>query len=253
MKGPVLQICQRSARRGLRAGSGLGWSLLACVGFAACGVGTLSATPSILDRSPFIPDGFVFRDEQVQPPPPSQEVGALEFRGVYSINDEYFINVFNRRENKGSWVSLNDPSAAFHVTRFDPETNAISLRIDGREQSLQMAKRDWVSTPVAVAPAPTPAVRPAGTGAAAGQSTSAPPPRRRVVRPSRTTTPDPQAAAEAARRRWEELPADRRPPTPPPTMGPPGPPPNFIPQPPPGGFQPPPNLPQGGLPTPPAQ
>lgn len=153
---------------------------------------------TLVDKSPFIPPGFQPPEERRQAPvrptpPPSRN---LEFRGVYELDGILHINIHDRGENKGEWVTLNDASAGFLVTDFSLETDSITIEIDGESSELSLASTQ--RAPAAPRPTASPAVQ-------------RPPRPDQLTTRQRVITP-PQPSAQARRSADnEESPQVRRP------------------------------------------
>jgi hypothetical protein len=147
--------------------------------------------PSIVENSPFLPPGF-------QPPggtagasasAPAQ-TGDFEFRGVYQLEGQYFFNLYNTRERKGSWVSKEaSGDETPKILEFDLAKDLLVVDSSGQKVSLNLVQTSDNPLPLSVnRPPATPAqptTLPAQPAATARQRTT--PARRRVIRP--TTRP----------------------------------------------------------------
>lgn len=217
--------------RGVGAG---GWAVYVALGFLAC----LSYIPvegsePLTKNSPFLPP-------EAPPNPNAANAAAnpntqnLVFRGVYALGDKLFFNIYNKQENKGTWVGLNDAAATYQILRYDRETNALRMKTGATEIDLTLDRPNWVSVPVQVAAATQPAAPAVAPGRPGGPPANRPSPaapvRRRVVAPPR---PPPQAApgtVSSQRQQWENMPPSMRPSTPPPSTVPPTPHPDWKPE-----------------------
>lgn len=146
---------------------------------------TLNAN-TLIENSPFIPANFstAFASQtsggNVRKNP---AVASLDFQGVYTLNGETFINIFNRKSNKGHWVRLNDPKATFHVVRYNAGTSTITLNVNESLEDMPLKKTSGTPIPVNLTPSAakkSPAVKSTTTSR---QSVV----RRRVIPPRRTT------------------------------------------------------------------
>ncbi len=147
------------------------------------------AGPSIVEKSPFLPPNF-------QPPGGSRSTaaeqaaasGEFEFRGVYMLQGQYHFNLYNKREQKGTWVSEDEiKEDAPKVVRYSREDDEIVIDLGGRQLTLGMVTTSDKVLPVATATAPT-IRRPTTTSGSTNRTPQAPE-RRRVIRPSTRTTP----------------------------------------------------------------
>jgi hypothetical protein len=163
--------------------------LLALTAFSVeCG----GAGPSIVEKSPFLPPNF-------QPPGGSGSTaaaqaassGEYEFRGVYMLQGEYHFNLYNKREQKGTWVSEDEiKEDAPKVVRYSREDDEIIIDLGGRQLTLGMVSTSDKVLPVQTAKAPVvrqPSTSPGSTSSRTPQT----PVRRRVIRPTTRTTSTP--------------------------------------------------------------
>lgn len=115
---------------------------------ATAGMGQDLRAADLVGNSPFLPPDA--GQQQAQQGPAVSE-SDLEFRGMYSLGERYYFNVFNKRENKGKWLTLNDEIEGLSVTSFDLQQDRISIRLNGRDETLAMAKPSAGSLPVELA------------------------------------------------------------------------------------------------------
>jgi len=197
---------------------------------------------SILDRSPFIPPGWTPPRQASKAAQQRERPSAYEFRGMYSLRGEYRFLVSEARSRSGSWVSVGEVNDDFEVRAFDADEETLTLLINNREQTLNLADLEANPTPMPVSGQPS---------VAEMKREENKPVARRTVRPSGPTrsksSPPPPAwlqrlREEAAERRAEargagsvlppsNINASSGPdftPGPPPTTAPPTPPPNLT-------------------------
>ena len=102
---------------------------------------TASLAANLVENSPFIPDGFDTSkaNQAVQKKnAPGVATRDLEFRGVYSLNGTYYFNIYNKKDQKGSWLSLEEGNDAYSVLEFAEESNSLSISIDGEVEELAL-------------------------------------------------------------------------------------------------------------------
>lgn len=171
-----------------------------------------AAGPSIVENSPFLPPNF-------QPPGAGRTSTAAqaaasaeyEFRGVYMLEGEYHFNLFNKREQKGTWVGEDDLiDGAPRIVRYSREDNEVIIDLSGRQLTLGMISTSDKVLPVQTAKAPT-VRQPSSTSSATTRTTQAPV-RRRVIRPSTRTTSS--STPSTIRRPTIQRPGSQRPATP---------------------------------------
>jgi hypothetical protein len=164
---------------------------MAVVSMAGCPLASAAGPPSLVTHSPFLPPGFQPPGQsaapgQAQPPP---QRGTYEFRGVYQLDGAFYFHLYNLREQKGKWLTLDGSREdSVEILEFDPDNNELALRIDGESQNLSLIQTSDRSLPVQTAPTPARVTQPA-PGTAPGAANI--PVRRRVIRPTTRTGENP--------------------------------------------------------------
>ena len=157
---------------------------------------SLSANSTLLERSPFLPPQ-ANRPANTSTPPPAAPQSQLQFKGYFELNDELHFNLFDQRENKGSWVKLNVAFAGAKVVAFDRESRAIDVEINGEISRFEII--DGSDIPFAISGG----TDVASQGATPGSPALNPPTiadrrsvvRRRIVPPRRSVANTQNAAA----------------------------------------------------------
>ncbi len=111
------------------------WGAAVCVLFSPAGHGQ-----PLEEKNPFMRPDFQPPEEKPPPPGAKETAANLEFRGVYRLDERYYINIFDKKENKGAWVTVNEHGGEYKVTRYDPETDTITIRVNNRDEILTLAK-----------------------------------------------------------------------------------------------------------------
>jgi hypothetical protein len=148
---------------------------------------------SLVERSPFLPPDFQMPGTAPtveEGPPPS--ASHLQLKGVFALNGEVRVNLFNTRTNEGTWVPVNGTIEGFRVVAYDAGRRAVTLDVNGTLSHFDLAKPS--DSPMAVATAPAgPGTRPAVQPGAPGTNPAATPTvRRRTIVPPRTTATPPR-------------------------------------------------------------
>ena len=165
---------------------------------------------NLVDNSPFIPEGFNASSGEKKTQSKQQSVATrdLEFRGVYSLGGEYHFNIYNKKDQMGEWVRLNDPGAEYRVLRFDEATTSVQLNLDGETEEIFLKERDNKPLPVQLATTGNPGNRNArnvaggrntGNRASNRRSGRQPVVRRRVMVPNREGGSNSNAASRQTR------------------------------------------------------
>ncbi|MGC9449893.1 MAG: hypothetical protein ACP5I4_00480 [Oceanipulchritudo sp.] len=143
------------------------------------------SAPSIIAKSPFLPPGF-------QPPgggsgaaAPPPQARQYEFRGVYEMGGRYFFNLYDTRQQKGSWVTREESGEDTpRIIEFDRENDVLVLDSSGQRISLNLIETSDKVLPLSVNRPATPTARPAAAPATRTTPQRTAPARRRVIRPS---------------------------------------------------------------------
>ncbi len=155
----------------------------------------LSAPPSLVEKSPFIPPDF---EAPSATAPTPTEIGPggindLSFHGVFQIAGQYRFNIHDRHAGRGFWVSENDDTNGFRITGYDRQNRTIT--VVSHQGTGVLTLESPSETPVVTSS--TPQTRPAGD-------------RRVVVPPRRVTRPPPPAGASGPSRRTPPPPPQRQ-------------------------------------------
>ena len=145
---------------------------------------------TLIENSPFIPADFSASHASKTAPAGTRQTQAtatLAFQGIYTLDGETYINIFNLKSHRAYWVRMNDPSAIFRVVRYNADTSTITLNTNGSLEDMPLRKTSGTPMPVILTP-PTanknPAVKPIPTN-------RRPVVRRRVI-PPRRVAPKPR-------------------------------------------------------------
>lgn len=147
-----------------------------------------AAGPSIVENSPFLPPNF-------QPPgggsssttAQAAASGEYEFRGVYMLQGQYHFNLYNKREQKGTWVAEDEiKEDAPRVVRYSQDDDEVIIDLGGRQLTLGMVSTSDKVLPVETAKAPV--VRQPTSSTSSTNRTTQAPVRRRVIRPTTRTS-----------------------------------------------------------------
>lgn len=120
----------------------------------------MQAESNLVQNSPFLPEGWGEEKEpppkpiEVPPQPPvSQLAREIEFRGVFQIgNGKPKFNLFDKKNQKGFWLALDEANDRFKVTRYNKASGSITLTSAGRSEEISMAKPDGAPLPIQSTP-----------------------------------------------------------------------------------------------------
>jgi hypothetical protein len=147
-----------------------------------------ATSSSIVAKSPFLPPGFTPPGGQGSTAGAPATSGQFQFKGVYQLGGEYYFNLYNVREKKGSWLRRGeDKEGQPRVINYQREADVLVVESEGKQLSLDLIETSDKPIPLPN-PAPTarkvtPVKKPETT--TSGTSTTT---RRRVIRPSTRTT-----------------------------------------------------------------
>ncbi len=136
-------------------------------------------SPTLLDRSPFVPANFDPGSQNVSNPAAPTSSTGYEFRGVYQIGDRYWFLVSDPASQDGSWIELGKTSEDLLARSFDPETKSLVLVSNNTEHKLELASVEANPTPIPVKGLVKSVTR---------TPTKTPTPVRRTIRPTSSVT-----------------------------------------------------------------
>ena len=168
--------------------------LIIAYGVSCFGILMGADLDSLLNRSPFLPDGYVDpkdrKPEEVKTP---ERPSNWELRGWTTLGDITKVSMFNKAEKKSYWINVNDPNAEVRIVELDKISKEVNLSINGKTETIALAKSTFSEATSRPQPAPRPAPpkpnesqQAQETQQQAGETKRRVIPRRRVVVPRRT-------------------------------------------------------------------
>lgn len=171
--------------------------VFACASITGLAQDVPASSPTIVTNSPFLPPGFSPPGGAGAASDLPAAPGQYEFRGVYKLGGIYYFNLFNKRENKGSWVNENSTADDLpRIIRYDLEEDLLVVDVAGEQSSLSLIETSNRPMALVSSRPATPQTKPATPATTSPRATTNTPTRRRVIRPVTRT----QAADAAARR-----------------------------------------------------
>ncbi|QYY35253.1 hypothetical protein [Ruficoccus sp. ZRK36] len=166
------------------------WLLLAGAGL--CGSAAAATDTNLVASSPFLPPGWGDKPATTatRPPPVAPAISRqLEFRGLIEINGVTRFSIFDKKENEGYWLELNETSGGFEILRYDDLRKSILISTGGSTEEIAMASPDdspmqisnSISPSVKAVTSPATMVRQASTSST-GRKSGPIIPRRRLIR-----------------------------------------------------------------------
>ena len=106
---------------------------------------------SLVNKNPFLPTDYKKNDISVTRPE-SQQSGAIsklvEFRGLFTLGNVTHFSLYNKRVNKGYWVSENQSEGGISVGHYDERSKAITISMNGRTGRLTLMSATNTPLPV---------------------------------------------------------------------------------------------------------
>lgn len=101
----------------------------------------LFSVSSLSEKSPFLPPGHGKeapkpKEPVVQPQGPISR--EIEFRGMVQINGVYQFSIYNKKEQKGYWLKMNESEDGIAVNEFDENASTIIVNMNGRSERLTL-------------------------------------------------------------------------------------------------------------------
>lgn len=156
---------------------------------AAALVAEESGAPTIITDSPFLPPDFSPPGGAGGDPSIPASASIYEFHGFYQMGGQYYFNVYNTRDKKGTWVTESQSGGDMpKIVSFNLDEDVLVVELAGERVSLELVQTSDRTMPVASAPRTSPTTRPATTTRSTSQGSTTPV-RRRVIRPTSRTNP----------------------------------------------------------------
>ena len=159
---------------------------------------SITFADTLAKKSPFLPPGHGAKAPEpvkpsVQPQGPISR--ELEFRGIVELGGVYKFSIFNKKDQKGYWLTENEAlESGLSARGYDADSSSIIVNMNGRSERLTLMSA--TDNPMPVAQAKLPAAKPQRPLAGlppqvanpnqTGNNTKRVIPRRRVVLPKRT-------------------------------------------------------------------
>ena len=167
------------------------YSILLCC--TLCLIFDTGLTAGTLEnKNPFLPKDYEGGNNSVLKPKPlpSGTINKLiEFRGFLTLGNITQFSLYNKRENKGYWISLNQSKGGIRVSNFDKRSKSVTVSMNGRTERVTLMSATSTSLPVVSSynqPANQIKPPPAGESASQKQTTTRNViPRRRVILPQK--------------------------------------------------------------------
>lgn len=143
---------------------------------------------SIVAKSPFLPPGFTPPGGRGATAAAPASSGQLQFKGVYQLRGEYYFNLYDVREKKGSWLRKGEQKEGQpRIINYQRDSDVLVVESGGKQLSLDMIQTSDKPIPLPN-PAPTarkitPVKKTPTTTSRTSTNT-----RRRVIRPSTRVT-----------------------------------------------------------------
>lgn len=106
---------------------------------------------SLVTKNPFLPTDYKKNDISVARPElqPSGAISKLvEFRGLITLGNVTQFSLYNKRENKGYWVSENQSEGGISIGHYDERSKAITVSMNGRTERLTLMSATNTPLPV---------------------------------------------------------------------------------------------------------
>ena len=98
---------------------------------------------SLLQNSPFLPPDYnkaAALKAAPKPPPqaPLRAVRELEFRGIFKIGDALQFSIFDKKDQKSSWMKIGETVSDIRIQEYSPEAQTITVQIDSQTEILKL-------------------------------------------------------------------------------------------------------------------
>ena len=103
------------------------------------------------NKNPFLPKDYGKKNNSTltpKPLPPGTITKLVEFRGFLTLGNITQVSLYNKRENKGYWISLSQSEGGISVSNFDKRSKSVTISMNGRTERLTLMSA--TSTPLPV-------------------------------------------------------------------------------------------------------
>ena len=116
------------------------------------GAVSLHAVEDLVERSPFIPEGWSPpqppRPRETPPPPAQPQVlDSIEFRGMTKWQGEYMFSLFDPTERRSFWLGVNQSDSGFTVTEFNERDETVVVRHENRTRTVGLRESQVQAIP----------------------------------------------------------------------------------------------------------
>ena len=104
-------------------------------------------------NSPFLPHDYGVKKVTPRPQPAGGNgliSRQIEFRGIIQLGGSYRFSLFNKKENKGYWVTENEGSNGIKAMNYNPQSMSLTLSMNGTVEQLILISANESPLPVAV-------------------------------------------------------------------------------------------------------
>ncbi len=105
----------------------------------------------LIENSPFVPADFTRYAPNIHNLRGASNIPLsrkLEFRGVFSLSNQYYFNIYNTIDKRGDWVKLREPNAPYRVLRFEKNNDLIEIEYKGQTEKLTRIRPSGETLPV---------------------------------------------------------------------------------------------------------
>ncbi len=102
-------------------------------------------TRSLVENSPFLPEGFVppaDRRQQPAPEPPpepeSSPLDSIEYRGMYAFGGRHHFSFYDSENQQSFWLTSDQMDDEFVVVEFDERADSVVMRHGDVERPITM-------------------------------------------------------------------------------------------------------------------
>ncbi len=105
-----------------------------------------SDTRTLVENSPFVPEGFVPPEQrqrpepEEEPPPPPEDdpLDRLELRGITVLGDQSYFSFYHPDDQQSFWLGVDETEDGYTLLDYDPSADAVLVLRGERERQVTL-------------------------------------------------------------------------------------------------------------------
>ena len=107
---------------------------------------------TLLSNSPFLSPLYFMRGSQNARLFSNTSINPVEFRGAVYLNGKWQFSLYDTKDKRGFWVSMDDTAAPYRIISYNEQANSISVDANGMITEIPMSVPSDVPMGIAASP-----------------------------------------------------------------------------------------------------